>query len=170
MKKFEKSKEKKWASNSVELGLPFWKQKSLAQLSQNEWESLCDGCGKCCLHKLEEEDTGRIYHTDVACSLLDIGNCKCTNYVNRLLLVPDCKQLTAKNIAEISWLPKTCAYKLIDEGKDLYWWHPLISGDPESVHDAGISIRNRAITEQEANELEDHIVEWPNEKFLNRRK
>ena len=170
MKKYEKSKGKKKASNSVDLGLPFWKQKSLAQLTQDEWESLCDGCGKCCLHKLEEEDTGRIYHTDIACALLDIGNCQCTNYDNRFLLVPDCKQLTATNIAEISWLPKTCAYKLIDEGRDLYWWHPLISGDPESVHVAGISIRNRVITEQNANELEDHIVEWPNENFINKRK
>jgi len=161
-----KPKGKKEVSSTNGDRLPFWKQKSLAQLTEEEWESLCDGCGKCCLHKLEEEDTGRIYHTDVACSLLDIGICQCTSYVDRLLLVPDCKQLTATNIAEISWLPKTCAYKLIDEGRDLYWWHPLISGDPETVHDAGISIRNRAITEQEANELENHIVEWPNEKFL----
>ena len=163
-------KEKKEASFANQESLPFWKQKSLDQLTPDEWESLCDGCGKCCLHKLEEEDTGRIYHTDVACSLLDIGKCRCSNYTDRMLLVPDCKQLTAKNISEISWLPKTCAYKLIDEGKDLYWWHPLISGNSETVHSAGISIRNRAITEQVADELEDHIVEWPNERFITKSK
>ena len=149
---------------------PFWETKSLEEMNQTEWESLCDGCGKCCLHKLEEENTGRIYHTDVACSLLDTNNCRCNNYADRLLLVPDCKQLTAKNISEISWLPKTCAYKLIDENKDLYWWHPLISGDPETVHHAGISIKGRAITEQEADELENHIVEWPNENIISRSK
>ena len=163
-------KEKKERPNTNEEKIPFWKQKRLDQLTSDEWESLCDGCGKCCLHKLEEEDTGRIYHTDVACSLLDTGNCRCQNYVDRMLLVPDCKQLTANNIREISWLPKTCAYKLVDEGKDLYWWHPLISGNSESVHNAGISIRNRAFTEQEADELEDHIVDWPNEKYLTRSK
>ena len=159
-------KDKKEGSSTIGHSLPFWKQKSLAQLNLEEWESLCDGCGKCCLHKLEEEDTGRIYHTDVACGLLDISDCQCSNYVDRLMLVPDCKQLTAENISEISWLPKTCAYKLIEEGKDLYWWHPLISGDPGTVHEAGISVKNRVITEQEANELEDHIVDWPNENFM----
>ena len=155
--------EEKLSSNADENGLPFWKQKSLKELSVDEWESLCDGCGKCCLHKLEDEDTAEIFYTDVACSLLDIGKCRCTNYHNRTLLIHDCVKLTAANLCNIPWLPATCAYRLIDEGKDLYWWHPLVSGDPETVHQAGISVRNRAIDEPKARNLESHIVSWPND-------
>tara|TARA_B100001146_G_scaffold192860_1_gene179026 strand:+ start:743 stop:1255 length:513 start_codon:yes stop_codon:yes gene_type:complete len=154
--------EEKLSSNADEIGLPFWKQKSLKELSVDEWESLCDGCGKCCLHKLEDEDTAEIFYTEVACSLLDIGKCRCTNYHNRTLLIHDCVKLTAANLCNIPWLPATCAYRLIDEGKDLYWWHPLVSGDPETVHQAGISVRNRAIDEPKARNLENHIVSWPN--------
>jgi len=154
--------EEKLSSNADEIGLPFWKQKSLKELSVDEWESLCDGCGKCCLHKLEDEDTAEIFYTEVACSLLDIEKCRCTNYHNRTLLIHDCVKLTAANLCNIPWLPATCAYRLIDEGKDLYWWHPLVSGDPETVHQAGISVRNRAIDERKARNLENHIVSWPN--------
>ena len=143
--------------------VPFWKQKSLLDLSLDEWESLCDGCGKCCLHKLEDEDTGEISYTDVACALLDTGICRCTNYVERTFLVPDCVELTATNLSSLQWLPPTCAYRLIDEGKDLAWWHPLVSDDPNTVHEAGISVRGRAIADKKAGDLEDHIVVWPEE-------
>ena len=153
----------KSSSTSNKDGLPFWKRKSLRELSSDEWESLCDGCGKCCLHKLEDEDTGKVSYTEVACSLLDIGTCRCTNYSCRTLLIPDCVKLTATNLESIQWLPGTCAYKLIYEGKDLHWWHPLVSGDPKTVHQAGISVRSRAVAEQMAGNLEDHIVEWKDE-------
>ena len=143
---------------------PFWKLKSLAELSVNEWESLCDGCGKCCLHKLENEDTGEISHTDIACALLDTENCRCSNYLKRTLVVSDCIKLTATNLSNLAWLPPTCAYRLISEGKDLAWWHPLVSGDPDTVHQANISVRNRAISEKQAGNLEDHIVKWPEEE------
>lgn len=141
----------------------FWKAKNLNQLSTQEWESLCDGCGKCCLHKLEDEDTGRVSYTAVACTLLNIKNCKCTNYKFRTVLVPDCLKLSAENLMDTNWLPSTCAYRLVAEGKDLYWWHHLISGDPNTVHLAGISVRNRAINEEDVKNVENHIVEWPNE-------
>ena len=113
-----------------------------------EWESLCDGCGRCCLNKLEDIDTGRIEWTDVACRLLDGESCRCRNYKRRRL-VPDCVQLTPESVRALSWLPPTCAYRLVEEGRDLYWWHPLVSGDPESVHDAGISVRARTVSEKD---------------------
>lgn len=143
--------------------IPFWKQKSLFELSLDEWESLCDGCGKCCLHKLEDEDTDEIFYTNVACALLDIGTCRCTNYVERTFRVPDCVELTAKNLMSLKWLPPTCAYRLIHEGKDLAWWHPLVSGDPDTVHRANVSVQGRAVLENQAGGLEDHIVTWPEE-------
>ena len=142
---------------------PFWKQKSLAELSRDEWESLCDGCGKCCLHKLEDEDTDEIVYTNVACALLDIGTCRCTNYFERTFRVPDCVELTATNLTGLEWLPPTCAYRLIHEGKDLEWWHPLVSRDPDTVHRANVSVQGRAIPENQAGGLEDHIVTWPEE-------
>jgi uncharacterized protein len=122
---------------------PFWKTKSLAEMSQAEWESICDGCGKCCLSKLEDEDTGEIHWTSVACRLFDSGACKCRDYPNRTKKVHDCVQLTPDNVGTISWLPSTCAYRLVNEGKDLFPWHPLISGSPHSVHEAGVSVRGR---------------------------
>ncbi|MDG2034931.1 MAG: YcgN family cysteine cluster protein, partial [Rhodospirillales bacterium] len=143
--------------------IPFWKQKSLFELSLDEWESLCDGCGKCCLHKLEDEDTDEIFYTNVACALLDIGTCRCTNYVERTFRVPDCVELTAKNLMSLKWLPPTCAYRLIHEGKDLAWWHPLVSGDPDTVHRANVSVQGRGVLKNQAGELEDHIVTWPEE-------
>lgn len=140
--------------------LPFWKTKTLAEMAPGEWESLCDGCGKCCLHKLEDADTGEVSYTNVACRLLDLGTCRCGNYAERKRLVPDCLILTAEAVDEMDWLPETCAYRLVAAGKDLAWWHPLVSGDPESVHDAGISVRGRVISERRAGELTQHLVDW----------
>ena len=140
---------------------PFWRRKTLAEMTRGEWESLCDGCAKCCLDKLQDDDTGEISYTEVACRLLDLGTCRCTDYANRKRFVPDCVVLTARTVARLTWLPSTCAYRLISEGKDLAWWHPLVSGDPESVHRAGVSVRGRAVPEAVAGDLEDHIVHWP---------
>jgi uncharacterized protein len=141
--------------------LPFWKAKTLSEMTHEEWESLCDGCGRCCLAKLEDEESGEIAYTDVACKLLDLETCRCTRYAERNRFVPDCITLTVKNIARLAWMPSTCAYRLIAEGRDLPWWHPLVSGDPETVHYAAASVRNRAIPETEVLDLEDRIVEWP---------
>tara|TARA_R110000744_G_scaffold273278_5_gene386388 strand:+ start:8065 stop:8523 length:459 start_codon:yes stop_codon:yes gene_type:complete len=144
---------------------PFWKTKTLSQLTKPEWESLCDGCGKCCLIQLEDEDSGLRLHTDVTCRLFNPDTCRCGDYTNRKQRVPDCVILTPKNVTELEWMPQTCAYRLIGEGKDLYDWHPLVSGDPMSVHKAGMSIRNQVISEDEVDpeDWEDRIVEWPGE-------
>ena len=139
---------------------PFWKTTPLDQMTKEEWESLCDGCARCCLHKLEDVETGEIAQTNVACRLLDLGSCQCTNYPERSRLVPDCITLTPDLVGKLSWMPKTCAYRMLAEGRDLAWWHPLVSGDPETVHQAGISVRGRAISERRAGDLEDHIVDW----------
>ena len=151
---------------------PFWKTKTLTEMSQSEWESLCDGCGKCCLNKLEDEDTGKIYYTDVACKLLDRKSCRCTDYPNRFDYVPDCIKLSPKNVSEMTCLPKSCAYRLLSEGKSLFWWHPLVSGDPNTVHEAGISARDRTQCESTVPEdqFEDHIVKWPNRMRAQKRK
>lgn len=145
--------------------IPFWKRKTLAQMSASEWESLCDGCGKCCLVKLEDADDSRkTYFTDVGCKLLDGQTCHCTDYKHRAAKVSDCVKLTPRNVPRIVWLPPSCAYRLLAEGKDLYWWHPLVSGDPESVHVAGVSVRGKVGASEEAvrdEELEDRIVSWP---------
>jgi uncharacterized cysteine cluster protein YcgN (CxxCxxCC family) len=142
---------------------PFWKSRSLGELTRAQWEALCDGCGRCCLHKLEDEDSGKIYWTNLACKLLDGHTGKCGNYEDRRRFVPDCVQLTPQNVAERTWLPPTCAYRLVHEGKDLHWWHPLISGDPESVHAAGVSVRGRSIPETGIadEDFESYIVQWP---------
>jgi uncharacterized cysteine cluster protein YcgN (CxxCxxCC family) len=140
--------------------LPFWKSKSLGEMTRREWESLCDGCGRCCLLKLEDVDTGHIDFTNVACRLLDLGTCRCTNYRERRRYVSDCVVLTADNVEQISWMPTTCAYRLVAEGRELYWWHPLVSGSTETVHSAGVSVRGRVINEKRAGDLEDHIVDW----------
>jgi len=142
----------------------FWKIKTLEEMSGSEWESLCDGCARCCLEKLEDEDTGKIYFTHVSCKLLDSGLCACKDYPNRSDKVPDCVRLTPENVRTLSWLPPSCGYRLVAEGRDLYWWHPLISGDPNTVHEAGVSVRGRVQgTENEIADadLEDHIVQWP---------
>ncbi|APH57874.1 putative cytosolic protein [Granulibacter bethesdensis] len=140
---------------------PFWKTKRLTELTREEWESLCDGCGRCCLHKLRDEDTEELAFTNVSCRLLDTQSCRCTSYATRFRKVPDCISLTPALVEEIDWLPPSCAYRIVLNGKDLPWWHPLVSGDPETVHQAGISVRGRAIDERVAGPLEDYIVSWP---------
>ena len=140
---------------------PFWKAKRLDELSQDEWEQLCDGCGKCCLEKLEDADTGEISYTEVACRLLDIRRCRCTRYAERRRFVPNCEQLRPTNIHRFNWLPSSCAYRLLANGQDLPWWHQLVSGDRDLVHRVGASARGRAIPEWRAGPLEHHIVTWP---------
>jgi len=141
--------------------MAFWQEKPLAALSQAEWESLCDGCGKCCLHKLEDEDTGEIHYTDVACRLLDLTTARCKRYPERKRYVANCTVLTAANIDSFKWMPATCAYRLLSEGKELPEWHPLVTGDPESTLKAGQTVAGRAVDEREAGDFEDHLVEWP---------
>ena len=140
---------------------PFWKTKRLEEMTRAEWESLCDGCGRCCLHKLRDEDTNALAFTNVACRLLHLHTCRCSDYANRWWRVPDCVQLTPDTVRELDWLPPTCAYRRLAEGKDLDWWHPLVSGDPDTVHQAGISVRGRAVSERTAGPLEHHVVSWP---------
>ena len=140
---------------------PFWKRKPLHALDDEEWESLCDGCARCCLLKAEDEDTGEIHYTDVACRLLDLDACRCTNYRSRQRLVHDCVKLTPEKVPTIEWLPATCAYRLVAEGKDLYWWHPLISGDPDTVHSAGVSVRDRVLPEDDVGDPLSHLADWP---------
>jgi uncharacterized cysteine cluster protein YcgN (CxxCxxCC family) len=139
---------------------PFWRTKSLKEMSKEEWESLCDGCARCCTVKFEDTDTGLVEFTDVACRQLDTKSCRCKNYAKRKTLVPDCIALTVRMIGKLHWLPSTCAYRLIDEGKDLHWWHPLVSGDPNSVHKAGISVRNKVVSEDKVKDAEKRIVDW----------
>ena len=140
---------------------PFWKTTALERMTPEQWESLCDGCGRCCLHKLRDEDTDEISYTAVSCRLLDTETCRCRKYATRRDWVPDCVSLTPETLAAIDWLPPSCAYRLVAEGKDLPAWHPLNSGDPDSVHRAGVSVRGRAIDERRAGLLEHHIVDWP---------
>ncbi|WP_439496959.1 YcgN family cysteine cluster protein [Bosea sp. (in: a-proteobacteria)] len=143
---------------------PFWRSKTLDEMSPQEWESLCDGCGRCCLVKLEDEDTGRIHATDIGCRLFDAGACRCKDYSARSTKVPDCVTLTPEAVRTLPWLPPTCAYRLIGEGRDLPWWHPLVSGDPETVVAAGISVRGRVFASEEEideDDLPERIVAWP---------
>lgn len=141
----------------------FWRVKALGDMSSAEWESLCDGCGRCCLNKLEDWDTGEIVWTKVACRLLDGATCRCSDYRNRFKKVPDCVKLTPEDVGTIPWLPPSCAYRLVAEGRDLPWWHPLVSGDPATVHEAGVSVRGRTVSEEEVpvEEFEDFVAEWP---------
>ncbi|MCO5056321.1 MAG: YcgN family cysteine cluster protein [Rhizobiaceae bacterium] len=137
---------------------PFWTSKPLEDMTAAEWESLCDGCGKCCMAKLEDEDSGEIHWTSVGCRLFDAGACRCTNYANRLAAVPDCVGLTPANVRTIPWLPTSCAYRRIAEGRPLAWWHPLVSGRPETVHEAGISMRGRVTaSEADLGEPDDYL-------------
>jgi uncharacterized protein len=137
----------------------YWDEKPLDALDRAEWESLCDGCGKCCVHKLEDDETGQLYPTNVACKLLDRHSGRCSNYRHRRAFVPECVRLTPKLAATLDWLPETCAYKLRANGEKLADWHPLNSGDPESVHKAGMSVRGWTVSEVDAGELEDHILD-----------
>ena len=140
--------------------VPFWRRKRLDEMTLDEWESLCDGCGKCCLFKLEDPDDGDLAYTDIACRLLDTHTCRCKDYVNRTLKIPDCVELTPTTLMTLRWLPSTCAYRLLRDGGDLPNWHPLITGDPESVHWTRQSVRGRVVKEKDAGDLEDHIVDW----------
>ena len=140
---------------------PFWERKSLAELSREEWESLCDGCAKCCLHRLEDEETRDIYFTNVHCRLLDTESCRCSDYANRSTRVEDCVTITLDELKDPYWLPATCAYRLLAEGRPLPDWHPLVSGDPASVVEAGHSIGNgRTVCEDEADDLAHHLIDW----------
>jgi uncharacterized cysteine cluster protein YcgN (CxxCxxCC family) len=136
---------------------PVW-QRPLSSLSRSEWESLCDGCGKCCLHKVEDEDNGRIWPTNVACKLLDLKTAQCKDYRNRRAYVPDCLRLTPRLAAELEWLPDTCAYRLRANGDPLPAWHYLISGDRQAVHAVGASVVGKAISETVAGPLDQHIL------------
>ena len=144
--------------------VPFWRNKTLDEMSKAEWESLCDGCGRCCLNKIEDSDNGDIYLTKVACRLLDLNNCQCRDYPNRQNWVSDCISLTVDEVRRITWLPPTCGYRLVEEGKDLAWWHPLVSGRAETVHEAGISVRGWAKSERRIKDynFEKYIIGgWP---------
>lgn len=141
--------------------MSFWKTTPLNKMTRAQWESLCDGCGKCCVHKLEDEDTGELMATNVACRLLDRRTGQCKDYRNRKAHIPECVRLTPAMIPKLDWLPSTCAYLLVYEGKPLPAWHPLVSGDPESVHKARQSVRGWTVSEEEAGPLEQHIVERP---------
>ncbi len=139
----------------------FWETKTLEQMSPDEWESLCDGCGLCCLVKIEDEDSGDIYNTSVSCHLLDIEHCRCRDYMNRLSKVPACAQLNLSNLPAMGWLPETCAYKRLYAGKDLPAWHPLLTTDKQSVHDAGVSVKWFAQSEEyvHPDQLADFIID-----------
>lgn len=143
---------------------PFWRTKTMAEMTAKEWESLCDGCGRCCLNKLTDVDTNETVYTDVGCRLLDGQTCRCTDYPRRQAKVKDCVRLTPRNVKRLTWLPPTCGYRLIADGNDLYWWHPLVSGDPDTVHVAGISVRGRVTASEKDvpdDKLEEYIVSWP---------
>jgi len=143
----------------------FWRVKSLEEMTTAEWESLCDGCARCCLVKLEDEDSGEIHFTDLGCKLLDAETCRCRDYRRRRRRVPDCVKLTPEAVRKLSWLPVTCAYRLLAEGRDLAWWHPLVSGSPDTVREAGVSVRGRVAASERDAPIElwpEHIVSWPN--------
>ena len=141
---------------------PFWKEKRLGEMSPAEWESLCDRCGKCCVLKLEDADTGEIHYTDVACRLLDCGKACCTDYPNRREFVPDCITLSPDNLDSLTWMPQSCAYRLLHEGKPLPAWHPLVSGDPNSTNKTGMSVAGRVFPEDSVPvaSIIDRITIW----------
>ena len=144
---------------------PFWETKRLEEMSPAEWESLCDGCGRCCVHKLEDEDSGEIAFTDVVCFLFDGESCRCGDYANRSRRVPDCLRLTPALVRSLPWLPRSCAYRRIAEGRGLAWWHPLVSGTTETVHSSGASVAGRVIPEQHVHPemIEARVTDWPGE-------
>ncbi len=140
----------------------FWESKALSDMNKAEWEALCDGCGKCCLHKLEDEDSGEIVYTDIACELLDCDSCQCGNYSQRKQIVPDCLSLSPETIEDYPWLPSTCAYRMLSEGRPLEPWHPLLSGRTESVHEAGMSVSGRVLSAAyiHPDDYEERVVFW----------
>lgn len=138
----------------------YWTQIPLPEMSKSQWEALCDGCAKCCLYRLEDADTAEIYFTNVHCRLLDTTQCTCSDYPNRSARVEDCVTITMKELENPYWLPSTCAYRLLAEGKDLPEWHPLVSGDPGSVVNSGNGICGRTVCEDDADNLEQHLIEW----------
>ena len=143
----------------------FWETKTLSEMSSTEWEKLCDGCGKCCVIKLEDVDDGTIYYTDIGCKQLDGQSCQCKDYANRKKIVPDCVILTPDNLEALPWMPQSCAYRLLHEGKSLPDWHPLVTGDKNSTHTAGKSVLGKIFTEGDIDEEDypDHIKDWNNE-------
>lgn len=140
----------------------FWKIKKMEEMSYDEWESLCDGCSRCCLHKIEEEGAAGIVYTHIVCRYMDMESCRCNVYKLRSRLVPDCVTLKPPDLDRLSWLPQTCAYRLIFEGKDLMWWHPLVSGNPATVFEAGISVRGRVLSEEYVHPdgWYEHVIDW----------
>ena len=140
----------------------FWEVKSLSEMDKDEWESLCDGCARCCLHKLEDEDTAEVHYTSVVCRYLDEAKCQCTSYQDRNDLVPECVWLTPETSRSFKWLPTSCAYRRLAEGKDLQWWHPLVSGRRETVAEAGISIQGKCVSETHVHpdSFEEKIIHW----------
>ncbi len=142
--------------------MAFWEEKSLTEMTDAEWESLCDGCARCCMIKLENEDTGKIHYTSLVCELLDLETCRCTRYPQRHELVPDCVSLTVELAEQLRWLPVSCAYRRLAEGRGLADWHPLVSGDPDSVHAAGVSVRHKVIPVTLVHEDEqlEHLIDW----------
>ena len=141
---------------------PFWQTVKLTDMTAAQWEAVCDGCAKCCLVKLQDEDSGEIVFTDIVCNLLDQQSCRCTHYEERTKLVPDCVKLTKDNLDKIDFMPPSCAYRLLHEGKDLPQWHPLVSGRADSVVVAGMSVKGRVIAEMAFDgDSEDRVVDWP---------
>ena len=140
----------------------FWETKSLAQMSQREWESLCDGCARCCMIKLQDEDTDEVHYTSIVCNLLDQDGCQCTAYGQRHARVENCVVLTIDRISDFHWLPKSCAYRTLAEGRPLEWWHPLVSGSAQTVHQAEISVQGKVIAESEVDEADEQemIIRW----------
>lgn len=138
----------------------FWENKELHEMSDSEWESLCDGCAKCCIFKFEEDETGHILQTDVVCKLLDLSDCHCTRYPERKNLVPDCITITADNILTLNWMPASCSYRLLANGKNLPDWHPLITGDKNSAIKAGKTVQGNVVSELDVDDIEDRIIGW----------
>lgn len=152
-------------STSLKADAPFWKTKTMAEMSPEEWESLCDSCGKCCCIRLEDEDTAAIYITDVACKLFNPETCRCGDYTNRSKLVPDCVTLTPENVSQLKWMPQTCAYRLVSEGKDLPEYHHLVSGSRDTIHEVGMSVQDAVTSEilVDEDDIPTRIVIWPGE-------